>query len=190
MKGASSLLTYILIFVISITALTIFTLMVISYYRNTSRALIEANFKQLAVYTSAEIVKMYNENSKSTTIPEKNTVIVLSNITLNYPQKVGGSTYQIEFISNTGIWNFVNFSSESKLVKEEISSNKIYLKTLQEPFVEYYFSIPNIPVELQGSFKSGKLPLLRYIRYNYNGTTYDRMILGEDEIIVGLLSIS
>lgn len=189
MKGVSTLLTYILILSISTITLIIFTLMVVSYYKNTSRALIESNFKQLAVYTSVEIINMYNENSKSTIVPEINTSTNLSTLILNYPQKIGSTVYQIDFISTTGIWNFINFSSQSQLLKEESSSNKIYLKTLQEPFVEYYYSLPNIPIELQGSFKSGELPILRYVRYNYNGKIYDRIILGGDDIIIGLIKI-
>jgi hypothetical protein len=189
MKG-SSIVSYLLITAVSFVLLVAISLIILQYYKSTTKYFIESSFRQLAVYTSTEIIRLYNDNTRSEVAPEKNNLIVLSNISLDYPSKVGGRNYEISLISNLGIWNFMNSSLNVTLSNEDYSSNKIYFKTVGEPYVEYYYNIPNIPVGVQGSFKSGDDPRLVYVRYNYNGTVQDAVMFGEDQILIGFYVIN
>jgi len=188
MKGASPIVTYLLIAFVAFISLSLLTSLILSYYRNLSKSLTLSAFKQLAIYTSSEIAKMYNENSKSLAQPEINSLIVLSNETLNYPSKINGNTYKVEFVSNLGLWSFVSHNLSSSNL--ENSGNKILFRTLQDELIEYYFDLPNMQLEFQGSFESGEKPVMFYVRYNYNGTVRDRLILGESNVIVGLVGVN
>lgn len=193
MKGLSAYVTYSLIILIGIATLSIFSVLIYTYYNNVLKSNIETAFKQLAIRTTGEIIKTYSESSKSEALPENASVVILSNIDLNYPDKVSGRNYEIELVSSPGIWNVVQnltISGQEVTIKRELNSgSKIVLKTTQRPFVTYEYSIPNIPIPIQGSFRSGMDDKLRYVRYNYNGTVYDRIILGEDTIIIGIINI-
>ena len=46
------------------------------------------------------------------------------------------------------------------------------------------------PIVLQGKFKSGESDTLKLVRYNYNGDIQDVIILGESDIIIGIVSIT
>ncbi|MBS3052825.1 MAG: hypothetical protein J4428_05650 [Candidatus Aenigmarchaeota archaeon] len=77
-----------------------------------------------------------------------------------------------------------------KYIKDEkISGSRIVVKTTQSPIVAYDFQISNIPVPVQGIFRSGENSTLKYIRYNYNGTVNDTIVLGESNLIIGVVKI-
>jgi hypothetical protein len=176
-----------------IVTLSLFSVLIYSYYDNTVRSNIETAFKQLATQTTGEIIKTYIVWSKSEASPENASLIILSNVSLSYPDKIAGRSYEVQLISSPGIWNVIQnltISGQEATVKKEVNSgSKILLKTTQRPFVTYEYDIPNIPITLQGSFKSGMNDMLRYVRYNYNGTINDRIMLGEDNIIIGVVDI-
>jgi len=112
---------------------------------------------------------------------------------LNYPDRVSGNNFEVELVSSPGIWNAIlnlTIDNESTEIKKETSSGaKIIARTTQRPFVSHEYDIPNIPIVLQGKFKSGENDTLRLVRYNYNGNIQDVIILGESDIIIRVTNI-
>jgi len=127
-------------------------------------------------------------------IPENSSSVVISQISLNYPDSVSGKDFEVYLISSSDIWSAVkNVTIDGKNVniKQEIDSGaKIIAKTIEKPYVSYEYDLPNIPIILQGKFRSGDNDTLSLVRYNDNGTIEDRVILGNSDILVGIKSIN
>lgn len=153
----------------------------------------KAELKQICIQTTNSIIQLYNKAKEFKAVPKESSSITISSIDLNYPNKLEGKNFEIELLSSPGIWNLItNITIEGKNVtisKETGSSSKIIAKTTQKPIIVYEHDIPNIPIVLQGKFRSGGNDTLKIIRYNYNGVVEDRVIIGESEIIVGITSI-
>jgi hypothetical protein len=194
MKGVSNFITYSITILLGFLILTSFSLLIYGYYDQVSKSNIEVSLKQVCIQTLTGIIDLYNKGKNSDVIPENSSSIVLSEIELNYPDKISNKNFEIELVMSPGIWNTISNltdNEESVEVRKEISSgSKIIARTTQRPFVEYVYDIPNIPLYLQGKFRSGENDILRLIRYNYNGQIQETVILGESEIIVGINSIN
>lgn len=193
MKGISKFVSYSLTVLIGFIVLAFFVSLINSYYKQAVKSNIKAGLKEIALQTSDGISKLYEISKKTNTNPENSTSIVLSTMELNYPEKVAGKSYEVDLISSPGIWNFItNFTISGKNVtinKEMNSGGKIIVKTTQIPIVEYEYDLPNIPLLLEGSFRSGENDTLRLVRFNYNGSVNDCVILGNSNLIVGVTSI-
>jgi hypothetical protein len=50
--------------------------------------------------------------------------------------------------------------------------------------------VPNIDVSLQGGCKNGQNCTLSYYRYNSSATVNDKIVLGKEEILIKIESIS
>jgi len=176
------------------TIVTVFSTLIYGYYDQVLKSNTIVSLKQIAMQTSVSIVELYNLANENDVIPEISSSIIISDIDLNYPDEVSGKNFEVELTSSPGIWSFVTnitIDDETAEIKKETSSGaKIIAKTTQRPFVSYEYDFPNIPIVLQGKFRSGEDDTLRLIRYNYNGVVEDRIILGESDIIVGITSIS
>jgi hypothetical protein len=193
MKGVSNFVSYTFTILFGFTILILFSSLIYSFYDQVLKTSITASLKQISIQTIDGIIQLYNLGKEFNTNPSNSTSIIISNISLNYPEKVGDKNYEVELLSSPGIWNSItNFTIDEEnatIIKETESSSKIIVKTTQRPFVTYEQDLPNIPIILQGKFRSGENDVLRLVRYNYNGTIEDRIILGESDIIVGISSI-
>jgi len=193
MKGISNFVSYTFTILFGFTILILFSSLIYSFYDQVQKTTITASLKQVSIQTADEIIKLYNLGKEFKANPTNSTTIIISNISLNYPQKISDKNYEIELSSSPGIWNsIINFTvngENATIVKETESSSKIIAKTTQRPFVTYEYDLPNLPIMLQGKFRSGDNDILKLVRYNYNGTIEDRIILGESDIIVGIISI-
>ncbi|MDI6825715.1 MAG: hypothetical protein QMD36_00775 [Candidatus Aenigmarchaeota archaeon] len=191
MKGVSKFISYAITILFGFTILIFLSTLIYNYYDEIIQNTIKAELKQICIQTANSIIQLHNLAKEFDAYPETNSSIIISSIDLDYPNKVGGKNFEVELLSSPGIWNLVtNITIEGKnvtIVKETSSSSKIVAKTTQKPIVVYEYDIPNIPIVLQGKFRSGESDTLRLVRYNYNE---DRIILGESEIIVGITSIS
>jgi hypothetical protein len=150
--------------------------------------------KQVAVQTTNGIISLYEKSKNTDATPKNSSSIIISEIDLNYPNKISGKNFEVEFLSSPGIWNqIINITIDdvNRAVKKETNSGtKIVVKTTQNPVIIYEHSIPNIPIILQGEFRSGDNDTLKLVRYNYNGDLIDSILLGESNIIIGLTSIT
>jgi hypothetical protein len=167
-----------------------FTTALYKIYDRTVVSNIQAGLKQVTIQTMSGINYLYEEGKKSNTAPANSSSVVISDITLNYPEKISGKNFEVDLVSSPGIWNVISNlvigDTIATINKETESGSKIIAKTTQKPLITYEYDVPNIPVKLQGKFKSGVNDTLRLIRYNYNSTIENIIILGEADIIIGI----
>jgi len=194
MKGISKFISYAITILFGFILLIFFSTLIYNYYDGILKNTIQAELKQICIQTENNIIQLQNQAKEFKTIPKLSSSLTISSVDLNYPNKLEGRNFEVELLSSPGIWNLVaNITIEGRnvtIVKETGSSSKIIAKTTQNPVVIYEHEVPNIPIILQGKFRSGENDNLKIVRYNYNGTVEDRIILGESEIIVGIIKIS
>ena len=194
MKGISKFISYAITILFGFILLIFFSTLIYNYYDGILKNTIQAELKQICIQTENNIIQLQNQAKEFKTIPKLSSSLTISSVDLNYPNKLEGRNFEVELLSSPGIWNLVaNITIEGRnvtIVKETGSSSKIIAKTTQNPVVIYVHEVPNIPIILQGKFRSGENDNLKIVRYNYNGTVEDRIILGESEIIVGIIKIS
>jgi len=194
MKGISNYVTYAITIMFGFIIVTVFSTLIFSYYDQIQKNNIKASLKQITIQTTNSITDLYYSSKGSNIVPENSTSIVLSEIDLNYPNKISGKNFEVELASSPGIWNSVTnmtISGENANIKTETNSGtKIIARTTQRPFVSYEYDFFNLPIVLQGKFRSGQNDTLRFIRYNYNGNIDDTIVLGESNIIIEVTSIT
>jgi len=194
MKGLSKFVTYSLIILSSFVVLIFLTTLIYSYYEQVLRTNIQTGLKQIAAQTADNILYLYDEAKGSDASPVNSSSVVLSTIDLNYPDQVVDRNFEVELVSSPGIWSMITNltikGTNATIMKESVSGAKVIAKTTQRPIVDYEYDVPNVPIKLQGKFSSGDNDILRLIRYNYNGTLKDVIILGNSTIIIGITSIN
>ena len=194
MKGASEFISYTFIILLSFVALTIFVTLIYGYYNHITETNIQVGLKQIATQTADNIFYLYDQAKESDAAPGNSTSITLSSVDLNYPTQIGDRNFEVELVSTPGIWNVItNFTIEdvnATIRIESISGAKILAKTTQRPVFSYEHAVPNVPIKLQGKYRSGGNDTLTLVRYNYNGTLDDVIILGNSSIIIGITSIN
>ena len=193
MKGVSNFITYSITILLGFVIVLSFSLLIYGYYDQVSKSNIESSLKQVCIQTIISIIDLYNKGKESDFTPENSSSIILSEIDLNYPDRVSDKNFEVELVSSPGIWNTIinlTIGGESTQIKKETTSGaKIIAKTTQRPFVSHEYDVPNIPMVLQGKFKSGQNDTLRLVRYNYNGNIQDVIILGGSDVIIGVTSV-
>jgi len=194
MKGISQFISYAITILLGFSILIFLSTLVYRYYDDILKNTIKAELKQICIQTTNNIIKLHNLAKEFDAIPKNSTSTIISSIDLNYPNKVEGKNFEVELLASPGIWNSItNITIEGKeviIVKETGSYSKIIAKTTQKPIIVYEYDVPNVPIVLQGKFRSGENDILKLLRYNYNGVIEDRIILGESELIVGITKIS
>jgi len=194
MKGLARIITYAITIMFGFIIITIFSTLIYGYYDQVLRSNIKASLKQIAIQTALSITKLYNLGEESDVTPDNSSSIIISDIDLNYPTKVSGKNFEVELTSSPGIWNIVTnltIGGENVTIRKETTSGaKIIAKTTQRPYLSYEHDVPNVPIILQGKFRSGQNDTLRLVRYNYNGVVNDTIVLGEADIIIGITSIT
>ena len=193
MKGISKFVDYSFILLSSFIVMTLFTMLIYGYYNHELKTNIEVSLKQIAAQTSESILDLYNRAKESDANPKNSSSVILSSIDLKYPNQISGKNFEVELISSPGIWNQITNitvnSDNATIVKETSSGAKIIVKTKQRPVVSYEYNVPNVPIRLQGKYASGGNDTLSLVRYNYNGTVEDVIVLGNSTIIIGITSI-
>ena len=193
MKGISQFISYTFLILLSFVALTIFVTLIYGYYNHITRTNIQVSLKQVAAQTADNILYLYDQGEESDAAPTNSASIILSSVDLNYPNQVGNRNFEVELVSTPGIWNVVTKftigGANATIRKESTSGAKIIAKTTQKPIESYEYAVANVPIKLQGKYRSGDDDILRLVRYNYNGTLEDIIILGGSSIIIGITSI-
>jgi len=194
MRGVSEFISYTFIILLSFVALTIFVTLIYGYYNHITETNIQVSLKQIAAQTADDILYLYDQGKESDATPLNSTSIILSTVDLNYPNQVGNRNFEVELVSSPGIWNVItNLTIGGMNVtirKESTSGAKVIAKITQRPIVSYEHAVANVPIVLQGKYRSGGNDTLRLVRYNYNGALEDVIILGNSSIIIGITSIN
>jgi hypothetical protein len=150
--------------------------------------------KEISAQTSDSILYLYNQAKESDASPKNSSSVILSSIDLKYPNQISGKNFEVELISSPGIWNQITNitinNANATILKETSSGAKIIAKTKQDPIISYEYDVPNVPIRLQGKYTPGGNDTLSLVRYNYNGTVEDVIILGNSSVIIGITSIN
>ena len=159
MKGVSSFIKYSLTVLIGFLILTFFVALINNYYKQVSESNLKEGLKEVALQTANAITQLYDVAKKTNARPENSSSITISSMNLNYPDNINGKSFEVDLVSSPGIWNLVmNITINGKnvtIMKETNSGSKVIVKTIQKPFVEYEYELPNLPLILEGKFKSG-----------------------------------
>jgi hypothetical protein len=192
-KGQANLIEYVLTISFSVAILIGVTAMFYSFYATTTRADAEKGLRELSIQTADNILKFYKSAKDSKAQPSNSSSILISEIDLKLPSQISGRNYEMFLISTNPVWtSVINFTVDSQNISSMIETSvaKIVAKTTQDPYVTVEYDIPNIDVGVQGKSVNGVESKLRYYRYNFNGTVYDKIVLGSSDILVGITGVS
>lgn len=192
-KGQANLIEYVLTILFSVVILVSITFLVYSFYSNAIRADVEKELTELSIQIDDSIVKLYKGAKDSKAQPSNSSSILISDTDLNLPNQVSRRNYEIFLVSSNPIWaNIINFTVGNRTISNvmKTSGAKIVARTTQNPYVTVEYDIPNIDVSVQGKSVNGDESKLRYYRYNFNGTVYDKIVLGSSDILVDITNIS
>jgi hypothetical protein len=130
---------------------------------------------------SLSVVK-YHELAKQNPIkPSNNTKILLGVFNLVLPEKISGRSYEIKLLPAGELWMNIWNLTENGIALENLNASanpKLIARTIGEPRMEVDITLPNVGIYLQGKWRSGDRPYLRYYRENINGTIFDWITLG------------
>jgi len=186
-KGQAELVQYVLTILFGTIVLVSVSLLIFTLYDRFVRADIENSLDQIAAQTADRILKLY-EVGKSSRVQPASTSILIAEEELRLPEAVANRNYEIILISSNQVWsNIVNITVANQTVPNIISSStaKVLARTVNEPIISVEHDIPNIEAVIQGRGERTNNKL-RYYRYNVNGTTYDKIILGDIEIFIDI----
>lgn len=192
-KGQANLIEYVLTIAFSVIIFISVTAMVYSFYSSISKADVERGLKEISIQTSETILRLYKSAKDSKAQPSNSSSILISDVDLNLPSQVSKRNYEIYLVSSSSAWtNLVNFTLGNQTVSEitKTSGAKVVAKTTQAPVVTVEYDVPNIDIDLQGRSENGVESKLRYYRYNFNSTVYDKIILGSPYILIDITGIS
>ena len=186
-KGQAEIIQYTLTVLFSVLVLVSISLLIFNLYDNFIRADIEKSLNQIASQTADRILKLY-EDGKGSRIQPVNTSVLITEEELRLPDSISKRNYEILLVSANQIWsNLVNVTVANQTIPSIISSSagKIIARTTQDPIISVERDIPNIEASIQGRGEVTNNKL-RYYRYNVNGTTYDKIVLGDEEIFIDI----
>lgn len=193
MKGQSELLEYVLTIFFSLIVLLAVSAIIYTFYRNALTQDATKSLNQVALQVSDSILKIYQQGKQSTASPPNASVVLIASVDLNLPTKISGKNYEIDLIPINPLFSSViNFTVNNKNILYTIQPGgaKIIVKTTEDPIIMITKDLPNIDVNFQGTTKDGLNATLNYYRYNYNGTVYDKILLGNQPFIIDITRIS
>jgi len=188
-KGQSSLVEYVLTIFFSLIILVAVSAIVYSFYNSVLKQDVSKSLNQIDLEVADAIFKIYQQGKTSTSSPAQSTSILLASINLNLPTKISNRNYEIDFMPLNPIFMTIsNVTAAGKNVSIIIQSSgaKIIAKTTEDPQIVITKDLSNIDVDIQGIVNSGINATLKYYRYNFNGTVYDKIVLGEQSIIIDI----
>ena len=192
-KGQSEIIGNVLIVLFGVIILAAISTVAYNLYTNQLKDEIENNLKQIGVEISDNIMRLYERGKSSKYLPGSNESVRLAEIDLKLPSQVSGRNYEIILIEANPIWiqiSNVTVGGSTPPSVITVPGAKVILKTTQDPQVTVEHEIPNIDVPVQGKSSNGLNSTLVYYRYNSTGTTKDKIVFGDYEIIIDIVSVS
>jgi hypothetical protein len=192
-KGQSNLMEYILSIFFSLIVLLAVASIIYSFYNNALKQDITKSLNEVDSEVSSAIYKIYQQGKASSSSPANSTSVLLANVNLNLPSRVTNRNYEVDLISINPLFATVsNVTIGGSNVSTLIQSfgAKIVAKTTDDPKIVVSKDLTNIDAAIQGTFINGINTTLKYYRYNFNGTIYDKIILGEQQIIIDITQMS
>jgi len=192
-KGQAELIEYTLTVLFSVIILISVAAIAYTFYNNALKQDMKKSMDEVALQLSNAILKIYQQGKQSTASPANSTSILIASVNLNLPAKISNRNYEVDLIRENPLFtSVINFTVGSVNVTPSIltSGAKIVVKTIDDPKIVSSKDLPNIDVNVQGTVFNGINATLKYYRYNYNGTSYDKIVLGEQGIIIDITEIS
>jgi hypothetical protein len=191
-KAQANLIQYAMTILFGVIVIVSLTFLVYSFYENYREAEITRSLKTLAMQTSDGIVKIYQNYRNVGSEPTNESTIVLYEGELDLPQRVSNINYEIMLVSSNPSWSTIEeftINGESVTPTFKTSGAKIIAQTTQKPFVTIEQDVPNIDIDIQGRSANGQDTQIVYYRFNTNGTIYDKIVLGNPEILIEISSL-
>lgn len=193
MKGQSQFVSYTITILLSLIVVVAVSGIIYTFYNNSLNQDAQKSLNEATLIISNGILKIYQQGKQSTSSPANSTSILIASLNLNLPSKISNKNYEIDLLRINPIFtSIVNFTISGTNVTPSIQSSgaKIIAKTTEKPTISVSKDIPNIDANVQGSVVDGRNATLKYYRYNFNGAISDKIILGEQGIIIDITQIS
>jgi len=192
-KGQAQLIEYTLTILFSIIILIAVSGIIYSFYSSSLRQDAQNSLNEVDLAVSNAILKIYQQGKSSSSAPSNSTSVLIASVNLNLPSKISNKNYEVDLVQlNPLFTSIINLTVNGANVTPSIQTSgaKIVAKTTENPQTVVAKDLPNIDVNVQGSAINGRNATLRYYRYNFNGTVRDKIILGEQGIIIDITKIS
>ncbi len=183
------------IFSIALSVIVFVSVVAVAYSFYRQQLSVEASneLRQVALQISDAVLKTYNAAKQSTVSPTNGTVTVLSQTQLDLPSKVAQRNYKVTLQATTSeipvISSILEDGKNITFVKQA-SGITIVAQTTEDPVISQKIILPNINAFVQGVFHNSGNATLTYYRYNFNGTIYDSVSLGDSNLILQITSVS
>lgn len=193
MKGQSNLIDFVLSILFSVIILVVVAALAYSFYRNALTQDVTKSLNEVTLQISDAILKVYQQGKQSTASPTSGTSVLLATVNLNLPAKISSRNYEIDFVPINPLYaSLTNVSigglNESYILKTD--GAKIVARTTDDPIITVTKDLPNVDINIQGNAVDGINASLQYYRYNSGGTVYDKITLGNQQIIIDISHIS
>ena len=186
-KAQASFVSYVLTILLSVLVLGSITLLFYTFYNTSLQNEIRESLRQLAIQMSDNIIKIYENFKDVRTEPGNYTNTLLYEGDLNLPTSVSNRDYEILLVTSNPSWsNIANITIENQTVYPILftSGAKVIARTTQSPIVSVEYDIPNINAIVEGRSQNGIDTKLRYYRNNINGTMYDIITIGNQDVLL------
>jgi hypothetical protein len=189
MKGQATLIGYVTTVAFSVVIIVGISAFFFNYYNSVLRNEINQEFTQIAGQTSYSIAKLYSMAKDTDFIPKNHSSILLSELNLNLPEKIGTRNYELRLDSSDNVLSFISSLNDAGF---QISpgfygtSPQIHGITDRNPIVEFNLDIPDTDIIVQGKTNGGPNSTLRFYRYNLNDDIFDLILLDESYLEVSL----
>ena len=192
-KGQAEVVENLFTILFGIIVLAAISIIAYNLYTNQLRSEIEKNLREIGSGISSHILKLYEVGKNSKYYPRVNESLKLAEVDLKLPNQVSGRNYEVILISASPIWVQISNISVGGAAPATAmimpAGVKMILRTTQSPIVEIEQEVPNVDVSVQGKSENGLNSLLRYYRYNFNGTIKDSIVLGDYGIIIDISKV-
>lgn len=193
MKGQSNLIEFVLSVLFSIIVLVAVSAIIYAFYRNALAQDMTKSLNEVTLQMSDSILKIYQQGKQSTASPLNSTSVLIATVNMNLPTKISNRNYEVDLIPINPLYaSIVNVSIGGINLTYVIKTDgaKIIARSTDDPKITVSKDLPNVAVNIQGSAINGLNATLQYYRYNFNGTVYDKILLGNPGIIVDINQIS
>ena len=192
MKGQANLIEHVLTISFSLIILISVSTIIYNFYSTSINVDVEKGLRELSIQTVDNIIRLYKNAKGSSSQPSNSTSVLISQLDLSLPSQVSGRNYEIYLVGANNIWiNIINFTVSNQNVTSVIKTPmaKVIARTTQNPIISIEYDIPNVDVGVQGRSANGINSKISYYRYNYNGTVYDKIVLGQSDVLIDITNM-
>jgi len=192
-KAQSDVISFTLTVLFGVIILVSITALVLAIYDAQLKTNIKTSLGQITVQVRDNVLKLYENAKKSESSPSNYTSILLGEIDMQLPPDVAKKNYEVALVGANPLFGTLqNLTIDNQTLVFVVTTPgaKIIAMTAQDPIILVETDIQNLDVGVQGSVLNGQNAVLKYYRYNVNGTVKDKITLGNPDILVDITKIS